>query len=33
MALLKKKKQQLNQGIRGTLNLTKNKTQNAIVTI
>ena len=33
MALLKRKKQQLNQGIRGTLGLTKNETQDAIVTI
>jgi hypothetical protein len=33
MASLKRKKQQLNQGIKGTLNLMRNKTQNTIVTI
>ena len=33
MALLKRKKQQLNWGIKGTLDLTRNKAQNTIVTI
>ena len=33
MALLKRKKQQLNWGIGGILGLTRNKAQNAIVTI
>jgi hypothetical protein len=33
MALLKRKKQQLNWGIGGTLDLIRNKAQDAIVTI
>ena len=33
MALLKRKKQQLNQGIEGTLGLTRNEVQNAVVAV
>ena len=33
MAPLKRKKQQLNQGIEGTLGLTRNEARDAIVTI
>ena len=33
MALLKRKKQQLNQGIGGTSGLTRNEAQNAVVAI
>ena len=33
MALLKRKKQQLNWGIGGTLGLTRNETKNAIIAI
>jgi hypothetical protein len=33
MALLKRKKQQLNWGIEGTLGLTRNEAQDAVVTV
>ena len=33
MALLKRKKQQLNRGIEGTLGLTRNKARDAIVAV